>query len=434
MSVELAPEVTPKVWDIFEPTHDGTFNACVGENSLHDLRTYADGYIEASVLLLDTILEQRLIGQMDTLVHPILYSARHAIELTIKAVLFELNSCDLKTEEKLITGHSLSKLWAFFDVVAQKDSRLKELYLAIDPILKALDAADPDAQDFRYPTGNAQDGVAPTQTLQGKAIVDLLTVRKMVKELEDLLESLHLMAEIVACQRCLGTYTQDLNRDELMQLAIDCGSDPSSYFCDTQVKWQQSHGLSKRAFRRATDFIKDHREFSGYTGNETPLIAIAPDLLDAIVEFKLEDVERMLVRQKERRDKKSAGSSFYVFDVGMFAEEAKEEPIKFKAYSALKSQLTAEVVAELEALFYLSYPSGYSENYLSDYENKLANLSFADAKVKEYECMCGFLHIFSKVNMLDNLIKSLSLVGQNTKSESYLGKLESLKRSLEINH
>lgn len=75
-----------KDWNIFESIHGGSFNACVGENSLHDLKTYSDGYIEASVMLINNVLDNSLIGQMDTLIHPILYSARHAIELIIMGV------------------------------------------------------------------------------------------------------------------------------------------------------------------------------------------------------------------------------------------------------------------------------------------------------------------------------------------------------------
>lgn len=421
--------MTPKNWNIFESTHNGRFNACVGNNSLHNLKTYADGYIEASVMLLDTVLDRHLIGQMDTLVHPILYSARHAIELTIKCVLFDLNKCDLKTEPKKITGHSLSKLWSHFYVVSKNDSRLRKLYQAIDPILKVLDAADPDAQDFRYPVGNAKEGAAPVQTLQGKAIVDLLTVRDMIQELSDRLEDLYLLAEIVSNERQLKSFTKELNRYELMQLAIDCGADSSPYFCETQTKWHKSHGLSRNAFRRATDFIKNHREFAGYMGNETPLMFIDPKLLDAIVEFKLQDVSRMLTEREERREKQPAGSSLYFFDVSIFADEAKKEPIKFKAYSALKDQLTPEVVAELETLYYLAYLPDYSENYRSNFNCNLNALNLRDEAARSNACMNRFLDVFTKTNLIDCLLKSLALVGQNTKSQYYAKQLAFLEGS-----
>lgn len=426
MSVEKL-NMTSKNWNIFESTHNGRFNACVGNNSLHDLKTYADGYIEASVMLLDTVLDKCLIGQMDTLVHPILYSARHAIELTIKCVLFELNKCDLKTDTKKITGHSLSKLWSHFDVVSKNDSRLRELYQTIDPILKVLDAADPDAQDFRYPVGNAKEGAAPVQTLQGIAIVDLLTVRDMIQELKERLENLYLLAERVSNERQLKSFTKELNRDELMQLAIDCGADSSLYFCETQTNWHRSHGLSKNAFRRAKDFIKNHREFAGYMGNETQLIFIDPKLLDAIVEFKLQDVGRMLTEREERREKQPAGSSLYFFNVSIFADEAKNEPVEFKAYSVLKDQLTPEVVAELETLYYLAYLSDYSEKYRLNFDGNLKALNLRDEAARSKACMSSFLDVFAKTNLINNLIKSLALVGQNTKSQYYAKKLASLE-------
>lgn len=45
---------------------------------------YVDGYIEAAIELTTAILDKRLYGQRDTLVLPILYSARHAVQLNLK--------------------------------------------------------------------------------------------------------------------------------------------------------------------------------------------------------------------------------------------------------------------------------------------------------------------------------------------------------------
>ena len=240
-------------------------------------------------------------------------------------MLFELNNCDLQTDIKKIKGHSLSKLWGYFKAIAVKDSRLLICYKNIDPILKSLDAADPDAQDFRYPIGNAQNGNAPRQTLLGKRIVDLVTVREMVMELQNHLEDLYLITEIVVQERLLGSFTQDLNRDELKRLALDCGNDKTPYLAETKEKWKKSHKLSNHAFVRATDFIAQHREFAGYSGTETDLIAIPSELLDKIVAFKIHELA-----QKQHQTQERKHNCIVTFEE--IKKDITKEPISFEAY------------------------------------------------------------------------------------------------------
>ncbi|AWX99338.1 hypothetical protein A8139_04455 [Marinomonas primoryensis] len=403
-----------KTWNIFKSLHSGRFNACVGENSLHDLKTYSNGYMEASILLLNTVLDNRLIGQMDTLVHPILYSARHAIELTIKYTLFELNKCDLKTEEAKISGHNLCKLWKLFEAIAQQDSRLRNCYENIDPILKELDAADRDAQDFRYPVGNAKNGTPATQTLAGKRIVDLVTVREMITYLEEQLKSLQELSVIVSIERNLGTYTQDLNRDELKKLAIDCGKGTPPYYPEAKKTWQKNYSLSGHGFGRAMKKIRSHREFAGYAGVEKDLIALPIDLLDKIVQFKLIDLQTSFSSNRQLGGK-------LILSVNDLVDSIEIDTIASKAYDELKEHLTAPIIAELETLYYLSYLFEYSENYVLNFEQKLSCIS------DDKGCRDSFLHVFSKTNLLQNVISSLNLVGQNARSKHYQNQLTTLE-------
>tara|TARA_R110000851_G_scaffold210486_3_gene363004 strand:- start:32517 stop:33809 length:1293 start_codon:yes stop_codon:yes gene_type:complete len=407
--------VSEPVVDIFAASHDGTFNACVGENGMHDLRTYAEGYIDASILLLETLFEKQLLGSRDILVHPILYSARHAIELTIKHVLTELNQCDLKTEKRDIKGHNLGMLWALYKVIAQHDSRLMSLYQKMNPIVEYLDNIDKDAQDFRYPTGNAEQGGEVKQTYEGKRIVDLKTTHNVVTALKELLVSLLNTVDIVSEQRQLGSFTQDLNREELEELSKDCGNDTSAYFVTTKDKWKELRGLSGKGFIRAIEFIKKHREFAGNIGEESDLIALSSELLEQIIEFKLQDI------QKNFEDR-----ALPIF------ERAIKKPISLNAYEKLKGSLTPEFVAELEALYYLSFLSRYSETYEALYGQQLRNLVFEDKAAQQKECMKSFIRLFDKSPFLDSLIKSLRLIGQIQLSKKYFVELNAIERKHEV--
>lgn len=402
-------------WNIFESKHGGRFNACVGDNSLHDLKTYADGYIEASTLLLNTIMEKKLIGKTDILVHPILYSARHAIELSLKYVLFELNKCDFKTDERKITGHNLSSLWTLFDDLSQKDTRLRRCFLSIDPILTLLDAADPEAQDFRYPEGNAKKDQSAKQTLEGRRIVDLVTVHEMVSFLKKQLTSLNSIAVVVTTERNLGTYTQDLNREELKKLAQDCAEGTPPYYPEVKKAWNKSQNLSGRGFERAMEKIASHREFSGYLGKEQELIALPTELLDVLFETKLKEVRDQLAQAKKRGNKR-------ILTVDDIADSITDDFPEYQIYKVLQNQLTPSVIAELETLYYFAYLGEYSENYEIRYETYLTCLN-SEKRIEK-----SFLHIYSKANLLENIIKSLQSIGQITKSTEYKTHLEAVKQ------
>jgi hypothetical protein len=59
-----------------------TWNACIGKQG--DEENYMDGYIEAAMELAGAVIDKKMYRSRDTLVLPILYNARHAMELTLK--------------------------------------------------------------------------------------------------------------------------------------------------------------------------------------------------------------------------------------------------------------------------------------------------------------------------------------------------------------
>src|SRR5882757_7713066 len=68
----------------FKRHSDATWNACIGEQG--DEEYYLDGYIEAAIELASAVIDKQMLGKRDTLVLPILYNARHAVELVLKFV------------------------------------------------------------------------------------------------------------------------------------------------------------------------------------------------------------------------------------------------------------------------------------------------------------------------------------------------------------
>jgi hypothetical protein len=382
--------------DIFESANGSTFNACIGTNSLHDIQTYAEGYLQASQKLLEAMFEHQLYYERDTLVHPILYSARHGIELSIKHVLSRLGECDVKTDEKKLLGHSLRELWVIFEETLAFDRRFYSLLGEVKNIVIQLDSADPDAQDFRYPKNSQGE-----KTLEGKVIVDLVTTKKVVEFLQEKILELFRLTETILEERLLSAFTPELNREELKELSIDLpvreNWSNSAEFKDIKKKWMDKLGLSNKAFSRAISFIEKHREFSANIGLEIPLQALTTDVVRKVV---LEAYEVQKVRRERRC-------------LGLHERMQLDNPVSL-VFSKLKDALSKEVIADINSLFYLSRDRYFSEKYEMTYLSHL----------KEFEGLTGsrligeknqsFNHVFSKTNFLDEFLGGLRLVGQIT--------------------
>ncbi|MCG7926279.1 MAG: hypothetical protein JAY67_12120 [Candidatus Thiodiazotropha taylori] len=387
--------------DIFTPTHTGQFNACVGKNGAHDLRTYAEGYLQASEMLLDNIIENALAYERDTLVHPIMYSARHAIELSIKHVLVELNKTDIQTEERLLRGHGLKRLWDLFKQQAKFDRRIIEVIDSVDPIVNQLDQADPDAQDFRYPTNS--EG---SETLDGKAIVDLVTVKQLVDYLKKRLLLLFRLTEVIVDERHLNAFTKELNREELRQLSIDLPEinewEKTAEFDKVKECWKSKLGLSNSAFSRAINFIKSHREFSGNIGKEYKFFALNKDTLEQVLEKAYEIQQERIANRNDRS----------------FKRLTRPDP-SYAAYESLKGTLSQNAIAEIETIFYLSRDRRYSEEFDQLYDKTNKSLAVVGDDRLEEEKKNSFVHVFSKTNFIVELIGGLRKIGEVTLAEDF---------------
>lgn len=150
---------------------------------LENYEGYADKYKYAAEQL------HKLSGSCafdkDSLAYPIMFLARHAIELRLKSILWNLQSCNNKshTENDTITKeHSLVKLWNDIDAL-YKGEKSKVYDLAYQKI-NELNIFDVKSDTFRYPIHTNRQ---PTSI---KAFIDIdafmSTFQKLNRFLEDL--------------------------------------------------------------------------------------------------------------------------------------------------------------------------------------------------------------------------------------------------------
>ncbi|PCK05309.1 MAG: hypothetical protein COA42_18345 [Alteromonadaceae bacterium] len=87
-------------------------------------------------------------------------------------------------------------------------------------------------------------------------------------------------------------------------------------------------------------------------------------------------------------------------------EEMKcRETIKNQTLDGMGESLTPEYLAGLDALFYFARYLDFSEGYKVMYNSKLHDV--VSSSSGREEIARDFLHIFSKSNLIDNLLKSL---------------------------
>jgi len=112
---------------------------------------YEEGYRKAAELLIQHIADKG--RDQDTLVYPIVFLFRHALELRLKSILENLLKLG-EREHGIPTHHDLSKLWAECKNPLRRFTSSDDLHWfdAVDSLLRQIMEVDPSSDAFRYKT------------------------------------------------------------------------------------------------------------------------------------------------------------------------------------------------------------------------------------------------------------------------------------------
>ena len=131
------------------------YNACVGTNGFASNQLYLEGFVEATKQLCAVVLtKDRFLA--DSLIYPIIFSARHSIELAIKIAF---NKCLLLNKDirtKPLNGHNIEwlynrlKEYSIFDKHILKS--LNEIEDSIPNTIVQIIKIDTSGETFRYRT------------------------------------------------------------------------------------------------------------------------------------------------------------------------------------------------------------------------------------------------------------------------------------------
>lgn len=371
-------------------------NACVGNNGNPDYVEYSEGYAEAANILLTKVLEEEGKIHVDTLIYPICFNMRHAIELSIKGAIEEITKIsEIKNkpiEFNFRASHDLAIIWNFFkkDVLGL-DKRYEEVVLILDHLINDIAEVDATGQTFRYPFNNESQ-----KHLTDISVISLTVLQLKFHELEKRLKDLHWFNITLLEEYKFKTFTKTLSRDQLFQVAKllpprDKWEKESFNLVKNNIK--KKYGLSSRELSKALDIIQENYEMAYIISKKVDLLGVDKEqvliLVQEWIECNLDYIN----------EKKNIEANFELASITAESLIMRNERLKV-AGNKLLPLLTVKNIAGISSLFYFADDLDFSEKYKLIYQYELKSLSL---ERKENE----FFHIFRKTNFIETLVKSL---------------------------
>jgi hypothetical protein len=125
-------------------------------------------------------------GQRDTLVLPILYNARHGLELALKFSTKQLMAADLlKDDGTYKANHNIKALWQRLHDTGLGDTKLVTTIASLKPFIESLSGIDEDGQELRYHENRDND-----KSLDKYALANLEVIQASLVTLKDLIDDL----------------------------------------------------------------------------------------------------------------------------------------------------------------------------------------------------------------------------------------------------
>ena len=376
----------------FHLTGNAEWNACIGPQG--DEENYADGYIEAAIELATAVLEKEMYDKRDTLVLPILYNARHAIELNLKLVIGEFVKAGILTAGHA-KNHDIASHMAFLEDQVIPDELFREKLAALRLFVDSLAQIDDDGQELRFHQN--RDG---QRSMEGKALANIAVIATSLVDLQRALGNLKLRSYSLCEEWATETRTTHCSRRDLIEIAkllpprLDWAS-PDFDVSKEAIK--ERYGLGNRQFSLALEKIQETRGLAGLIEVEFGLVYLS----DQKAEFLLEQWDKL----HPPRDPED------ISDVDYFGERNWDA---IKEARAAEAQVNSDIIAELsedefadaETIFYLARNRDFPEYY----EDRL------ERKKSEFKARGDFRQevndLMSKTNFRRCFIDGLKSVGR----------------------
>lgn len=374
----------------FEPLPGTDWNACVGKQGYEE--NYVDGYMEAAQRLVALVMDEQLIGSRDTLVMPILYNARHGIELSLKFTINRLHDMGAISARHPV-NHDIMSHWRHLDDATVGDEAIRGLIAELSPYVVSLAAIDDDGQQLRY--AEDQDG---GRSLGDLAIVNLQLIRRSLDAVGTILAKFKYRVIDMGFERRTGTFTNKCSRADLKVIAGMVG--PRKDWGDAAFEGAKKvvsgrFRLGSRDFSKALDAMQKSRELASLLDIETPLC-------------RIEDAKAMFALERWAE----AHPPYEPNAVSMGVDFTRDRAVMRSAAMAVRSldaaiieNMDVEEISDLEALFYTGRESEFGEFYEESYRIALE-------KNRLDRPFAYVHHLMSKTNLLDAVVKGCVIAGR----------------------
>ena len=278
---EVMTETDPYANDpFFKFVPNAQWNACIGRQGHEE--NYLDGYIEAAIELADAIIEKKMFAKRDTLVLPILYNARHAVELALKFATDRLVGAGVVKDDGRRPSHNIKAYWDRLHDSAIGDEKLARTITALKPFIDSLSQIDSDGQELRYHQNRDSN-----RSLENFGLANLRLIQISLGELQKLLADLKNRTVDFVSEHATGSFTNRCSRSDLIEIAqmIPLRDQWATEVFDKQKAIvKERYGLSNKQFSIALDCIQAIRETRALIGLETDLLHLTDDEIVWIVE------------------------------------------------------------------------------------------------------------------------------------------------------
>ena len=330
------------------PSH---WNAFVGRQS--EERYYIDGFLEAAVELATSVIEKKLSGQRDTLAMPILFTARHGLELSLKHAVSVLASGGILAGGAP-ENHDIAALWERLSAAPKCDAHLPILVSALEPYVRSLAAVDDDGQALRY--YRRRDGEL---SLTDRSLVNLEVVLTSLRTMQQHLIDLGYRTVDLVEEKRSGTCTDACSRSDLFMIASrlppreDWRSDA---FENARLKLREDFGLSGRQLSDALNLIQGHRQLGSMIGIEFELA----HLKDETANFAVELWRSLNPRQPAQ----PLRASLIIPARKISLEEIERTEAALKgAAKTLSEKASEDELVDLETIYQIGRSSRWPEEY-----------------------------------------------------------------------
>lgn len=296
-----------KTTNLFQKEQDDFhYNACVGNNGWIGIDTYIHGYQAATLVMLESVLksvncredvpENANYWYVDTAIYPILFSARHYIELYLKQKIYEINQFKIKKEieDKLIRTHDINRLWHIFKNIVDEtsDSRMNEFIIAIEPYINDFSKIDLTGETFRYPYN--QDYTK--KHLEDMSVIGLYNFYQKFNELSKHMTSFDWLIDYLYDEYRACTYTKHLHREDIERIAkmLPVYTDwEKDEFRKIKIDIKKQFEIGSKELSQVICIIKEHMEFKRYLFPDIYELEISEDKLIKFInnKFSIDDLE-----------------------------------------------------------------------------------------------------------------------------------------------